>query len=93
MSEVERDDSHLHAYASGLLVLLLKLWFILMVILIGLWTLGVILMYWYVVIPAGIVMVAWASRSSLRSPHASQACETFRLSAWACGEPSSEDGR
>jgi len=64
MNEIERD--YLAAKAMGLeaVALLLKLWLIVMVVFMGLWELGVILMYWHVIIPASLVTVWWASSSS-----------------------------
>lgn len=91
MNEAGRDNTNPQVFGSGLLELLLKLWLMLMVLFLGLWVLGVILMYWYVIIPAGIVVVAWASRSG--SPQDCQAGVTCQISGWACDEPSSEDGR
>ena len=64
MNEAERDDMNPQGFGSGLLELLLKLWFILMVAFLGLWVLGIILMYWYVIVPAGVLLVAWASTPS-----------------------------
>ena len=60
MNEIQRDDTNPQPISSGLLELLLKLWFILMLVFMGLWVLGVILMYWYLVVPAGILIVVWA---------------------------------
>ena len=82
MNEAGRDNTTPQSWNSGFVVLLVKLWFILMVLLMGLWVLGVILMYWHVIIPVGILGVAWASRSG-----------TPKVSGWACDEPSSEDGQ
>jgi hypothetical protein len=64
MTEMERD--YLAAKAGGLelVVLLLRLWVIVFCVFIGLWVLGVILMYWYVIVPVGIAVVSWASSGS-----------------------------
>lgn len=91
MNETGRSNTNPLVFGSGLLELLLKLWLMLMVLFMGLWVLGVILMYWYVIIPAGIVVVAWASRAG--SPQDCQAGVTCQVNGWACDEPSSEDGQ
>lgn len=80
MNEIERDYLAAKALGLGAVALLLKLWLIVMVVFIGLWVLGVILMYWYVIVPVGVIVVWWASRSS-------------EVSVSSCDEPSSEDGR
>jgi hypothetical protein len=90
MNEVERDEAMPQPISSGLLELLLKLWFILMLIFMGLWVLGVILMYWYLVVPAGILIVVWAWS---RPPQDNGAGVTCEVSGWASDEPSSEDDR
>lgn len=66
MNEIGRDITNPGALCVGLLRLLLKLWFIVMVVFMGLWVLGVILMYWYAIIPAGLLALMWASRSGSR---------------------------
>lgn len=91
MNEVERDDTMPQPISSGLLELLLKLWFILMLVFMGLWVLGVILMYWYLVVPAGTLFVVWAWWSG--PPQDNGAGVTCELSGWASDEPSSEDDR
>ena len=64
MTETERDYLAAKAVGLELVVLLLRLWVIVFCVFIGLWVLGVILMYWYVILPVGIVVVWWASSSS-----------------------------
>lgn len=64
MNEIERDYIVAKAIVGGLAEQVVKLWLIVMVVFIGLWVLGVILMYWYIVIPAFVVVVWWASSSS-----------------------------
>ena len=64
MNEIERDYLAARAMGLGAVALLLKLWLIVMVVFIGLWVLGVILMFWYIIIPASFVVVWWASSSS-----------------------------
>jgi uncharacterized membrane protein len=64
MNEIERDYIAAKALGLGAVAFLLKLWLIVMVVFMGLWVLGVILMYWYIVIPAFIVFVWSASSSS-----------------------------
>jgi uncharacterized membrane protein (DUF4010 family) len=64
MNEIEPDYLAAKAMSLGAVALLLKLWLIVMVVFIGLWVLGVILMYWYVIIPASFVVVWWTSSSS-----------------------------
>lgn len=91
MNEAERDDTMPQPISSGLLELLLKLWFILMLVFMGLWVLGVILMYWYLVVPAGTLFVVWAWWSG--RPQDNGAGVTCEVSAWASDEPSSEDDR
>lgn len=91
MNEIQRDDTNPQPISSGLLELLLKLWFILMLVFMGLWVLGVILMYWYLVVPAGILIVVWAWWSDPPQDNgAGGACE---VSGWASDGPSSEDDR
>ena len=91
MNEAERDDTMPQPISSGLLELLLKLWFILMLVFMGLWVLGVILMYWYLVVPAGTLFVVWAWWSG--PPQDNGTGVTCEVSGWASDEPSSEDGR
>ena len=91
MNEAERDDTMPQPISSGLLELLLKLWFILMLVFMGLWVLGVILMYWYLVVPAGTLFVVWAWWSG--RPQDNGAGVTCEVSGWASDEPSSEDDR
>ena len=91
MNEAERDDTMPQPISSGLLELLLKLWFILMLVFMGLWVLGVILMYWYLVVPAGTFFVVWAWWSG--RPQDNGAGVTCEVSGWASDEPSSEDDR
>lgn len=64
MNEIGRDITNPGALSAGLLRLLLKLWFIVMVGFMGLWVLGVILMFWHILLPVGIAAVWWASSSS-----------------------------
>ena len=64
MNEIERDYLAAKAMGSEAIALLLKLWLIVMVVFMGLWVLGVILMYWYVIIPASLVTVWRVSTSS-----------------------------
>jgi ABC-type transport system involved in cytochrome bd biosynthesis fused ATPase/permease subunit len=64
MNENERDYLIAKAFVSGMVEEALKLFAIAVMILIGLWVLGVILMYWYVIIPAFVIVVWWASSSS-----------------------------
>jgi hypothetical protein len=64
MNEIERDYIAAKAVGLELVVLLLRLWVIVFCVFIGLWVVGVILMYWYVIVPVGIVVVWWASSSS-----------------------------
>ena len=91
MNDVERDDTKPQPISSGLLELLLKLWFILMLVFMGLWVLGVFLMYWYLIVPAGTLFVVWAWWSGPQQDNgAGVACE---VSGWASDEPSSEDDR
>lgn len=91
MNEIQRDDTNPQPISSGLLELLLKLWFILMLVFMGLWVLGVILMYWYLVVPAGILIVVWAWWSD--PPPENGAGVTCEVSGWASDGPSSEDDR
>lgn len=91
MNEAERDDTMPQPISSGLLELLLKLWFILMLVFMGLWVLGVILMYWYLVVPAGTLFVVWAWWSG--PPQDNGTGVTCEVSGWASDEPSSEDDR
>ena len=91
MNEIHRDDTHSQPFGSGLLELLLKLWFILMLVFMGLWVLGVILMYWYLVVPAGILIVVWAWWSGPAQDNG--AGVTCEVSGWPSDEPSSEDDR
>ena len=64
MTEMERDYLAAKAVGVELVVLLLRLWVVVFCVFIGLWVLGVILMYWYVILPVGVVVVWWASSSS-----------------------------
>ena len=64
MTEMERDYLAAKAVGLELVALVLRLWVIVFCVFIGLWVLGVILMYWYVIIPVGIVVVWWASSSN-----------------------------
>jgi len=81
MNEIERDYVAAKAFGLEIVALVLKLWVIVFSVFIGLWVLGVILMYWYVIIPVFFVVVWWTSSSSLTTTDDSSTQVTERPSS------------
>lgn len=64
MNEIERDYIAAKALGTEGVLFLLKLWFIVMMTLAGLWVLGVILMFWKIIVPLAIIVLLWIFTSS-----------------------------
>ncbi len=59
MNEIGRDYSAAKALGTEGVLFLLKLWFVVMMTLAGLWVLGVILMFWKIIVPLAIIVLLW----------------------------------
>lgn len=64
MNQMEKDYLIARGIALEISALLMKLVVIGLCVFMGLWTLGLIIMYWYVIVPAFVIFAWWVSSHS-----------------------------